>query len=74
VERVHLTSAAKPFIVLEQIPGIAGTAELVHSLHDNIVASVYSNIRLVTRVVAKTLDVGLAAFDDAEPDTPAERP
>jgi len=49
IEKVHLQSAQRPFFVLEQIPAIAGTVQLVHVLHDALVTTTYSAVRLVNR-------------------------
>jgi len=59
VQRVHLETAARPFVILELIPGIAAPAHTVRQVHDLYVSGVYGTIRAVNRVVGKTLDVAL---------------
>ena len=59
VERVHLATTQRTFSVLEHIPIIAAPALVVNKLHDAAVTQVYSNVRLVTRAVSKTLEVAL---------------
>ncbi|MET0385289.1 MAG: hypothetical protein ABW321_04985 [Polyangiales bacterium] len=65
VERIHLSTARIPFRVLEQIPVVSGPAGVVDRLHGVTVAGVYGSVRIVTRVVAKVLDVALDAADSA---------
>jgi len=60
VEKVHLETARRPFVILEHIPAIAEPTKLVHTVHDLAVTSVYETIRIVNRVVGSTVDV---AFD-----------
>ena len=78
IERVHLETARRPFAVLEQIPGIAEPAQVIHGVHDAAVASVYASIRGVNRVVGAALDAALehaerAAGEPADaPDAPAD--
>lgn len=59
VERVHLATSQRTFTVLEHIPGIAAPALVVNKVHDAAVSQVYSNVRLVTRAVSKTLELAL---------------
>ena len=56
--------------VLEHIPVIAAPAAAVEKIHRVSVQGVYASVRVVTRVVAKTIDVVLEAADD---DTELER-
>jgi hypothetical protein len=63
VERVHLATAARPFGILEKIPGVAEPARVVHTVHDATTKLVYVSIRAVNRVVGAALDV---AIDVAE--------
>ena len=59
IERVHLATSQRTFTLLEHIPLLAAPAHAVNELHDVAVSAVYSNVRLVARGVAKTLELGL---------------
>ena len=59
VEKIQLATAGRPFAVLEAIPGLAAPASAVHAIHDAAVAGTHGVIRLVNRVVGKTIDVAL---------------
>jgi hypothetical protein len=69
VEVVHKATAARTFFVLEAIPPIAKPAQVVHIVHDASLTGIYGIIRVVNRVVGKTLDV---AMDVAEAQAPPE--
>ncbi len=47
VERVHLETAKRPFVILEHIPVVAPIARIVHVAHDATATSVYGTIRAV---------------------------
>jgi hypothetical protein len=47
VERVHLETAKRPFVILEHIPVVAPVARIVHVVHDVTTMSVYGTIRAV---------------------------
>ena len=47
VERVHLETARRPFVILEHIPGVAPFAQVVHVAHDVTTKTVYGTIRAV---------------------------
>lgn len=64
VERIHLSTARKPFTVLKHIPGVAPGAALVETIYNGSVAGTYASVRAVTRIVAKTVDVALEAADE----------
>lgn len=64
VERVHLKTAERPFVVLEKVPPIEKPVQGIRAIHDTIVSGVYGSVRVVNRVVGKTLDVALDALDD----------
>jgi hypothetical protein len=64
VEGVHKATAARTFVVLEAIPPIAAPARAVHTIHDVSLSGVYGMIRVVNRVVGKTLEVALDVADD----------
>ncbi|HEX4445283.1 MAG TPA: hypothetical protein VH044_01045 [Polyangiaceae bacterium] len=65
VERVHRATAARPFDILDQIPGVAPGARAVRAVHDVTVAGVYETIRLVNRVVGATLSTAIEAAEKA---------
>jgi hypothetical protein len=64
VERIHLEQSQKPFLIIEQIPDIAGPTKVVHAVHDAVVKGSYASVRLVTKAVAATLQV---VIDSVEP-------
>lgn len=63
IERVHLQTARRPFVVLEHIPGVSGPAHILHQAHDTIVSGVYDAIRVTNRIVGQTLDAALEIAD-----------
>jgi hypothetical protein len=63
VERVHLATAARPFVVLEHIPATATVARGVHVAHDTVATTVYRTIRAANRLVGTVAGV---AIDMAE--------
>ncbi len=64
VERVQVETAARPFAILEEIPGVATPAKVVHVVHDLSVAGVHGSIRAVNTVVGKTVELALRAAED----------
>jgi hypothetical protein len=64
IERVHLSTAQVPFTVLDHIPVIAAPAAVVEKIHRVSVQGVYASVRIVTRIVEKTIDVVLEVADD----------
>ncbi|RJS24886.1 hypothetical protein DRW03_07040 [Corallococcus sp. H22C18031201] len=56
IEKVHRTSAATPFQLLEQVPGLERPARVAHGLHDLALSGSYGMVRLVTRQVGKAID------------------
>jgi hypothetical protein len=66
VERIQKETAARPFAILEAIPGVAEPTRVVHLIHDVCVSSVHVVIRGVNQVVGKTVDVVLEAADETE--------
>lgn len=63
VERVHLATANRPFVILEQIPAVKEPAQVVHEVHDTVVLGAYTSVRIVNHWVGKALN---AALDVAE--------
>ena len=59
VERVQIETARRPFAVLEQVPGVAEPARVVHVVHDVGVTAVHEMIRGVNALVGSTVDVVL---------------
>jgi hypothetical protein len=74
VERVQKETAARPFAILEAIPVVAEPTRVVHVIHDATVTGVHGAVRLVSRAVAKVIDVALASAreDGADDDAPHE--
>jgi hypothetical protein len=71
IERVHLSTARRPFDVIQQIPSVAEPAQNIHEVHDTIVSGVYTTIRLVNRAVGQTLEHALVALEN---NAPSDRP
>lgn len=67
VERVHLETARRPFVVLEHLPPIAASAHQIHQVHDALVSFSYGNVRAVTGGVRRVLDIALEAMDREHP-------
>jgi hypothetical protein len=67
IERVHLDTARRPFAILEQVPLVAAPSKLVHVVHDAIVTTTYTGIRLVNGAVGKAAEVVIDQLDDAPP-------
>jgi hypothetical protein len=79
VERIQKETAARPFGILEMIPGVAPPARAVHLIHDATVSGVHGVIRLVTHVVDGTVGVAFELADRAEslnspPENAASKP
>ena len=66
VEEVHKATAARTFFVLEAIPPIAKPAKVVHIVHDASLTGIYGMIRVVNRVVGKSLDVAIDVAESSE--------
>ncbi|HEY2734613.1 MAG TPA: hypothetical protein VGI70_11545 [Polyangiales bacterium] len=63
VERVHMATARRPFVILEQIPGVAEPTRTVHSIHDVAVTNSYRAIRIVNRALSLLLGFTLDALE-----------
>lgn len=72
VEEVHKATAARTFFVLEAIPPIAKPAKVVHIVHDASLTGIYGMIRVVNRVVGKSLDVAIDVAESSEPEHPSK--
>jgi hypothetical protein len=55
VERVHLETAKRPFVILEHIPVVAPVARIVHVAHDATAMTVYGTIRAVNAGVGAVI-------------------
>ncbi len=66
VEDVHKATAARTFVVLEAIPPIATPAKVVHVVHDASLTGIYGIIRVVNKVVGKTLDIAIDVAEKQE--------
>jgi hypothetical protein len=67
IEKVQKRTADRPFAVLTHVPPLAEAARGVQLLHDVTLAGVHGTIRVVTRVVGKTLDVALDVLEAGKP-------
>jgi hypothetical protein len=63
IEEVHRHTSARPFELLEKVPGIAAPVRGVRQLHDLAVAVTYGMVRWVNRLAGKTVDVALDALE-----------
>lgn len=63
VERVHLDTSRRPFVILEHVPILAGPSKTVHVIHDAVVSTTYAAVRVVNAVVGKLADVALDMLD-----------
>ncbi|PTL75746.1 hypothetical protein [Vitiosangium sp. GDMCC 1.1324] len=70
VEQVHKRTAARPFELLEKVPPLTAPVRGVHGLHDLAVSGSYGMVRLVNRVVGKTLDVALDVLEQQSREPP----
>jgi hypothetical protein len=74
VEKVHMATARRPFVILEHIPGVAAPTHIVHVVHDVAVTQTYQAVRLVNRAVSVllgwTLDVLETRAAHAAPEPP----
>lgn len=64
VERVHLDTTRRPFVILEHVPIVSGPSKIVHVVHDTMVSTTYAAVRIVNAVVGKAADVALDLLDD----------
>ncbi|NMO16408.1 hypothetical protein HPC49_09615 [Pyxidicoccus fallax] len=59
VEGVHRRTAAVPFALLRKIRPLDAPVRRIQALHDLTLSVSYGMVRLVNRVVGKTVDVAL---------------
>jgi len=67
VERVHLATSARTFVVLDAIPVVSAPASLVRAIHDGIVATSYAATRGVNRLVGIAIRAGFELTSPAAP-------
>jgi hypothetical protein len=60
VQRVHMETTRRPFVLLECIPAISTPVRGIHAVHDLYLDGVYGTIRLVNRAVAGAVDAALS--------------
>lgn len=70
IERIHMSTARRPFAIIERIPPLAAPAQLVHEVHDSIVTNTYEQIRFWNATVQKIVR---AALDDGVPPDATDR-
>jgi hypothetical protein len=70
IERVHMATAQRPFTVLSYIPVVSAPSAIVDKIHGATVAGVYESVRVITRLVALSLDAALDAIDGEVLDDP----
>ncbi len=63
VERVHLETAARPFSLLEKLPGLAAPSRVVHLAHDAVAKTSYGSVRVVNGAARWALDAVLGALE-----------
>lgn len=63
IEQVHLETAARPFAILERIPGLGLPADRIHRLHDLFVRAGYGSVRAGARLTGAAARL---AFDALE--------
>jgi hypothetical protein len=73
IERIHMTTARRPFQIIEAIPPIAAPTKLVHEVHDAIVTTTYRQIRFWNGAVQKVVQTALAE-DTPEPGATSHAP
>jgi hypothetical protein len=74
VERVHMATARRPFVIIEHVPGVAVPTHIVHAVHDVIVTQTYDTIRRVNRAVSIVLDVTLDVLETRALEPPDAAP
>ncbi len=69
VERIHLATAARTFVVLDAIPVVSTPANMVRAIHDGIVVTSYAATRGVNRLVGMAVRAGFEVAFVTEPPT-----
>ncbi|MCP3061095.1 hypothetical protein LXT21_20145 [Myxococcus sp. K38C18041901] len=72
VERIHRSTAARPFQVLRLIPSLEAPVGVLQSLQDTALAGTYGMVRWVNRAVGGTLDVALDLVEQHPRSAPTE--
>jgi pimeloyl-ACP methyl ester carboxylesterase len=62
IQEIQETLTARPYDVLERVPGLSAPAEVVRSLHEKSVQATYDTIRLVNRGVGALLSAGISGW------------
>lgn len=68
VERVHLATAERTFVILEHVPVIGAPSHVVHVVHDGVTSAVYAIVRGAARVVGGAVVGGLRAWAATDPE------
>jgi hypothetical protein len=69
IEKIHMSTAQRPFQIIERIPGVSAPAELIHEVHDLIVTNTYKQIRFWNSTVQKVVQAALAEESNGAPPT-----
>jgi hypothetical protein len=64
IEQVHLSTAQRPFAILEALPGLDAPTRAVHRVHDVVVQTTYEAVRLANRSVGTALGVLIDALEE----------
>lgn len=59
IEHIHMSTARRPFQLIEAIPPLAAPAHLVHEVHDLIVTTTYKQIRFWNSTAKKVVEAFL---------------
>lgn len=60
IQRIHMSTAQRPFSIIERIPPLTAPAQLVHEVHDSIVSNTYEQIRFWNATVQKVVHAALS--------------
>ncbi len=66
VQEAHLATAARPFRLLEAVPGVAASAKVAHTVYDAVVSLTYANVRFVNKVAGFGIDLALDVVEKRE--------
>lgn len=67
IERVHLATADRTFVILEHVPVVSAPSHVVHVVHDAATSAVYRAVRGVAAIVGGAVTGGLRAWAARDP-------